>query len=150
MGQHKATIAWRRTSSDFSYESYNRDHEWRFENDQRIAASAAPAFRGSPGRIDPEEAFVASVSACHMLTFLAICARRRIVVEEYLDHAVGYLENNAAGRLAVTRVELSPRIRFSGKSPSTEQLQWLHHQSHSECFIANSVKTEIVVLANED
>ena len=145
MGQHNAIIAWRRTTDDFSYESYNRDHEWRFDNGPTIAASAAPAFRGTPQRLDPEESFVASIASCHMLTFLAICARRRLVVEEYVDQAVGYLETNSKGALAITRVRLSPRIRFSGDAPDREQLRRLHELSHSECFIANSVNTEINV-----
>ena len=145
MGQHKASIAWHRTSPDFTYESYNRDHEWRFENGPSIAASAAPEFRGTPHRLDPEESFVASIASCHMLTFLAICARRRLVVEEYLDEAVGFLENGPKGVMAITRVELSPRILFSGNPPTDEQLRRLHRQSHAECFIANSVKTNIRV-----
>jgi len=147
MGQHKATIAWHRTSSDFTYESYNRDHEWRFENGMSIPASAAPEFRGTANRLDPEEAFVASISSCHMLTFLAICARRRLWVDEYNDQAIGFLEGTTQGKLRITRVELAPSIRFGGKPPSAAQLERLHQQSHSECFIANSVTTEIVVKA---
>lgn len=145
MSQHQARIAWQRETADFTYEHYNRAHEWRFENGLEIAASAAPEFHGTADRIDPEEAYVASISSCHMLTFLALCARRRIVVDTYLDHAIGYLERTASGNLAITRVELSPRIGFAGQPPSAERLRRLHEQSHAECFIANSVTTEILV-----
>ena len=127
------------------YETYNRAHVWRFESGITVNASSAPAFFGTPDRVDPEEAFVAAVSACHMLTFLAICARRKLVVDGYLDEAVGYLEKNAAGKLAMTRVELAPRITFAGEPPTPDQLDRLHEYSHRECFIANSVLSEIVV-----
>jgi len=147
MSQHRATIAWRRETEDFTYESYNRSHEWRFANDIVIPASAAPEFLGTPDRVDPEEAFVATISACHMLTFLAICARKRLTVLEYVDEATGHLEKNAAGALAITRVELSPRIRFAGDPPADRLMERLHEQSHAECFIANSVLTDIRVVS---
>lgn len=146
MSQHKARISWKRESSGFSYETYNREHEWLFENGLVVQASAAPDFRGSINCVDPEEAFVAAVSSCHMLTFLAICARRRITVDRYIDQATGYLEKNSENRLAITRVELQPDIRYSGQPPSGQQLLKLHERSHQECFIANSVHCEIIVL----
>lgn len=146
MSLHKACIEWKRESSDFSYESYNREHEWRFENGIALNASAAPEFRGSADCVDPEEAFVAAISSCHMLTFLAICARRRITVDRYVDQAVGYLERAENNKWRITRVELKPEITYSGPAPGNEQLQRLHERSHQECFIANSVATEIVVL----
>ena len=145
MSEHKARIAWKRESSDFHYESYKRDHEWEFEHGLVVRASAAPDFRGSSDCVDPEEAFVASISSCHMLTFLAICARRRITVDRYVDNAVGYLEKNAENRLAITRVELQPDIRYSGAPPSEGDLHKLHERAHHECFIANSVNCEITV-----
>lgn len=108
---------------------------------------SGPEFLGSADRVDPEEAFVASIAACHMLTFLAVAAKRRFVVDAYSDHAVGYMEKNEDGRLAITRVELRPDITFSDEPrPTLEQIESMHHQSHEECFIANSVRTEIVVL----
>ncbi|HLF29939.1 MAG TPA: OsmC family protein [Xanthomonadales bacterium] len=146
MSRHKAVIAWKLESTDFSYENYNRSHEWRFENGTVIPASAAPDFRGTPDRVDPEEAYVAALSACHMLTFLAICARRGIPVSQYLDEAVGYLAKGPDGKLVITRVDLSPRILFGAEPPSEEELRALHEQSHGECFVANSVRTEIRVL----
>ena len=145
MSRHVAVIDWKRETEDFAYETYNRAHVWRFESGIVVDASAAPAFRGTPERVDPEEAYVASVSACHMLTFLAICARRGLVVDVYRDEAVGFLEKNAAGKLAVTRVELAPQITFAGERPSADLLNKLHEYSHRDCFIANSVTSEIVI-----
>jgi organic hydroperoxide reductase OsmC/OhrA len=146
MSEHRATVAWRRTSDSFDYDAYNRDHEWTFECGVRVPASAAPDFRGNPGHVDPEEALVAALSSCHMLTFLAVCARKRLVVDSYDDQAVGYLEKNAEGNLAVTRVVLRPRVRFGGEGPPPDdELAQLHAKAHHNCFIANSVRTEVTV-----
>ena len=146
MTDHVAEIAWRRETQSFAYEDYNRSHEWRFENGERIRASAAPAFLGDRDRIDPEEAFVASVASCHMLTLLAIAARKRLCVDGYVDRAVGRLSPGAGGRLWLSRVDLHPKINFAGgATPSRDVLEDLHALAHRECFIANSVKTEIVV-----
>lgn len=145
MSQHHATIDWHKGENDFTYEAYSRNHVWRFEGGIEVAASAAPAFRGAPDRVDPEDAFVASLSACHMLTFLALAARKGFVVETYRDHATGLLAKNEDGRLAMTEVTLRPAITFGDSAPNAEQLQRLHDQSHHGCFIANSVLTEITV-----
>lgn len=147
MSEHHATVTWRRETTDFTYDHYNRDHVWQFPGGTEVAASAATAFLGSADRVDPEEAFVASLSSCHMLTFLAIAARRRLVVDRYLDHAIGTMEKNEQGRLAVTRVVLRPEIAFGGEAPSAAEIEKLHKLSHRECFIANSVRTEITVEA---
>ncbi len=144
MSEHRATVRWQRTSPDFTYESYNRDHDWILAGVQ-VPASAAPAYRGTPERVDPEEAFVASLSSCHMLTFLALACKKRFTVDSYEDDAVGYLEKNANGKLAVTRAVLRPRIRFAGTGPTPEELAQLHDRAHHECFIANSVLTEVTV-----
>lgn len=146
MSEHRVQTVWQRTSADFTYMSYNRDHEWRFKGGNVVAASAAPAYRGSPTLPDPEDAFVASLSSCHMLTFLAIAAKRGFVVDRYEDGAVGHLEKNAQGRLAINRVELHPRIEFSGRAPDADTLRQMHDASHHECFIANSVLTEVRVV----
>ncbi len=145
MSEHRVAVSWRRQTDSFAYEDYQREHEWQLGSGQRISASAAPAYLGSGEQADPEEAFVAAVSACHMLSFLAICARRRLVVDGYEDQAVGFLRPNEQGRLAVTRVELAPRIEFSGTPPDASELERLHARAHKECFIANSVRTEIVI-----
>jgi organic hydroperoxide reductase OsmC/OhrA len=146
MSEHRAQISWQRTTPDFTYESYSRDHEWRFPDGPTVPASASPQYRGHAGRVDPEGALVAALSSCHMLSFLAIAARKRLTVETYSDDAVGHMEKNADGRLAVTRVTLRPRVTWAvGADVTAEVLDKLHHQSHVECFIANSVKTEITV-----
>ena len=145
MSEHKATIAWVRGTTPFEYESYSRDHTWAFEGGIHVSASAAPAFLGNAALVDPEEAFVASVASCHMLTFLALAARKRLVVDGYDDSACGFLEKNADGKLAITRVVLQPRIRFGGTAPSAVDVARLHELAHENCFIANSVRTEIVV-----
>lgn len=145
MSEHRATIDWKRGDADFTYESYDRGHTWRFEGGTVVEASAAPTYRGDPSRVDPEEAFVASLASCHMLTFLALAARKRFVVDAYTDDAVGVMEKNEDGKLAVTRVTLRPRIDFDGDAPSADALERLHEQAHEHCFIANSVRTEIRV-----
>ncbi len=146
MSEHTATIDWKRETPDFAYETYNRDHDWSFDAGITVRASAAPAYQGSESCVDPEEAFVASLSSCHMLTFLALAAKKRYVVDRYLDEAVGVLDKDAGGRLAVTRVTLRPQVTSSGeKTPSPEELRQLHDRAHHACFIANSVKTEVVV-----
>ena len=111
-----------------------------------MQASAAPAYLGNPNLVDPEEAFVASLSSCHMLTFLAIACKKRFVLDEYVDEAVGHMEKNAEGKMAITRVTLKPRIKWSGdKQPSADELDKMHHAAHDNCFIASSVKTVVTV-----
>jgi organic hydroperoxide reductase OsmC/OhrA len=146
MSEHKVLVEWSGDREDFSYQTYTRNHSWSFEGGSRVEASAAPGFLGDESRVDPEEALVASLSSCHMLTFLAVAAKKRYVVDSYTDDAVGFMEKNTEGKLAITRVVLRPRIVFSGeRQPTTEQVDELHHIAHAECFIANSVKAEIVV-----
>lgn len=147
MSEHHATIVWTRQSQDFTYMTYNRSHDWRFKGGVVVNASAAPQYRGSADCPDPEDAFVASLSSCHMLTFLAVAAKRRFVVDRYEDAAVGYLEKNADGRLAITRVELHPKIEFAADhAPDARALAEMHAMAHHECFIANSVLTEVKVI----
>ncbi len=147
MSEHKATLEWALGGAAFTYKEYPRDHTWSFSGGVVVAASAAPAYLGSAERVDPEEAFVASLASCHMLTFLALATKKRLVVESYRDEAVGFLEKNERGKLAITRVELSPVIAWGGDgAPDGETLAHLHHVAHEECFIANSVLTEVVVV----
>jgi len=146
MSEHSVTVEWKRETPDFAYQTYNRDHDWIFDAGISVRASAAPAYLGSERCVDPEEAFVASLSSCHMLTFLAIACKKRFVVDGYHDHAVGILEKDTAGRLAITKVTLHPQVRFGGeRAPNPEELAQLHEQAHHACFIANSVKTEVLV-----
>ena len=148
MSEHKATIVWARNGADFGYKTYPRDHAWRFDNGIEIPGSAAPAYLGNPDRVDPEGAFVAALASCHMLTFLALASNRGFVVDSYEDCAVGHLGKNANGKMAVIRVDLRPQITFSGaKLPEQTDLDWLHDKAHQECFIANSVNTEVHVIA---
>ena len=146
MSEHHASVVWHRTSADFTYDTYNRAHEVRYKSGAIVVpSSSASAFKGDDDRVDPEEAFVASLSACHMLTFLAICARKRITVESYEDDAVGLLEKDGA-KFWMTRVTLKPRVQFAAGTEMNEaKLADIHHKSHEECFIANSVKTDVTV-----
>ncbi|MCI0629666.1 MAG: OsmC family protein [Phycisphaerales bacterium] len=146
MSEHRVKLNWRRTSKSFDPKLYNRSHTLTFKNGQAIKASATPAYRGDSDMIDPEEAFVGSMASCHMLTFLFIAARQGLVIDSYEDDPVGYLEKNAEGRLAITRVVMRPRIAFGGdKSPDPDTLRQMHDQAHHDCFIANSAKTEVMV-----
>lgn len=147
MSEHRASLRWRRTSADFTYDSYNRAHEILYKNgDIVIPASSAPEFKGDRERVDPEEAFVASLSSCHMLTFLAICARKRLAVDTYDDDAVGKLDKGASGKFWMANVTLRPRVRFAaGVNVDNATLNDIHHRAHEECFIANSVTTHVAV-----
>ena len=148
MSKHLASLRWNRGDKPFTYEGYSRDHEWIFEGGQRLTGSAAEAFLGSPHGVDPEEALVVALSSCHMLTLLAIAAKKGWTVESYEDDAEGTLGKNDAGKLALTRVTLRPRIVFADDIVlDADTLQYLHHQAHEHCFIANSVKTEVVIEA---
>ena len=145
MSEHHATVEWERGAVEFDYRSYSRDHTWKFEGGVRVRASSAPEYLGNANRVDPEKAYVAALASCHMLTFLAIAARKRLVVDHYRDAAVGFLEKNADGKLAVTRVVLRPEVSFGSGPPSPEGLEKIHELAHKECFIANSVGTSVTV-----
>src|SRR5438067_8780873 len=146
MSEHKVTLTWKRGDAPFDYQKYPRDHTWKFDGGHEKTASAAQAYLGDPKNVDPEEAFVASLSSCHMLTFLAIACKQKFVMDDYVDEAVGHMEKNADGKMAITKVTLKPKITFSGdKKPTADELDKMHHAAHENCFIASSVKTEITV-----
>jgi organic hydroperoxide reductase OsmC/OhrA len=150
MSENRATILWHRDGATFTDRRYSRAHRWLFDEGVEVPASSSPHVVRLPlsvaAAVDPEEAFVASLSSCHMLTFLAIAAKRGFVVDEYRDEAVGDLAKNQAGKLAMTVVILRPAVTFSGSSlPTREDLDAMHHQAHEECFIASSVRTEVRV-----
>ena len=145
MTEHRATIVWDRQSTPFTYKEYTRDHLWKFEGGSEVAASAAPKYLGNEALVDPEQAFVAALSSCHMLTFLALASRDGFVVEHYEDDAVGYMERNDDKKIAITRVDLHPKITWQGDPPDPTHLDKLHHAAHEHCFIANSVTTDIRV-----
>jgi organic hydroperoxide reductase OsmC/OhrA len=149
MSEYRATVEWARSTVDFDYKTYNRTHTLAFEGGIRVPASAAPAnipptAAGAPG-VDPEQAFVASLSSCHMLWFLHLACRAKFIVDRYVDEASGVLEKNAEGRMAMTRVTLRPVVSYAGRAPGVEEHTQLHEGAHDKCFIANSVKTEVVI-----
>lgn len=145
MSEHRAKLIWDNDGSDFLAKQYTRNHRIEFANGQAYAASAAVEYGGDAQCVDPEAAFTASLSSCHMLTFLALAAVKKFVVESYEDDAVGTLGKNEQGRLAMTHVLLSPRIKFTGNAPDEGVLNTLHERAHRACFIANSVTTKIEV-----
>ena len=145
MSEYRATIVWNRQGTEFAYKEYNRDHVWKFEGGSEVRASAAPKYLGNDALVDPEQAFVASLSSCHMLTFLALAARDGFIVDNYEDPAVGFMERNEKKRIAITRVVLRPKITWGSEPPDQEKLDELHHQAHEHCFIASSVTTKIEV-----
>jgi len=148
--EYTATISWMRNGESFSDGRYSRGHVWRFDSGIEVAASSSPLVVALPmsreDAVDPEEAFVAALSSCHMLTFLAIAGKKRFVVDRYDDKAVGIMTKNQNGKLFISKVMLDPVIAFSGdRMPTVEQIADIHHLSHQECFIANSVLTDVVV-----
>ncbi len=150
MSEHRSIVSWTRDGAAFTDLRYSRRHEWRFDGGAVVRASASPHVVpppcSDPAAVDPEEAFVAAIASCHMLTFLWLAAKRGYVVDAYSDDAVGRMAPNAAGREAVARVILRPVIRFAGdRRPTGDELRRLHHEAHEQCFIANSVTTEIAV-----
>ena len=152
MSEHRVTVAWQNRGPNFSKGQFSREHTWTFDGGATVAASPSPAVVpapwSNPAGVDPEEAFVAAIASCHMLTFLSIACKQKFVLDSYEDEAVGHMEKNADGKLAITRVELRPKITWSGnRRPSAEELDKMHHAAHENCFIANSVKT-IVTVAN--
>ncbi len=153
MHTYGAKVTWKKDQqAKFTDQRYSRRHEWSFDGGVVVSASSSPLVVPVPmsatDAIDPEEALVASVSSCHMLWFLFAAAKRGLIVDEYVDDAAGTMGKNAEGKTAMTRIALRPRVTFSGeKRPSEQELQQLHEVAHKECFIANSLKSEIVVEA---
>ena len=150
MSEYVATVEWKRNGAKFTDNRYSRAHSWRFDGGVTVPASssphAVPAPLSDPNGVDPEEAFVAAVSSCHMLWVLSLAAKEGFVVDRYSDNAVGFMEKNAQGKLAITRIVLRPKISFSGElKPSSGDVDALHHKAHDRCFIANSVRTEISI-----
>ena len=150
MSEHKATIKWTQSQGDFLKGTYSREHTWTFDGGVTVPASSSPAAVrvpfSNPANVDPEEAFVASLSSCHMLTYLYVASRKGFEVSSYEDDAVGVLTKNERGIPWVSTVTLSPRITYGGsKTPTSEEQSEMHHAAHEGCFIANSVKTEVNV-----
>ena len=149
MAHYTTDITWERGEQDFVRGRYSRAHSLRFDGGVEMTGSSSPHVVPLPwsdaAAVDPEEMFVAAIASCHMLWFLSIAAKKHYCVDSYRDHAVGEMGKNAGGKLVVTRVTLHPAVVFSGESvPDAYALNVLHHEAHNECFIANSVKSEIL------
>ena len=150
MSEYKAIISWKFTGPDFLKGQYSRAHIWSFDGGVIIAASAAPTVvpvpYANPAHVDPEEAFVASVSSCHMLTYLYLASRQGFQVDSYEDEAVGVMTKNERGVPWMSSITLRPRIAYGGgKIPTAAEEAQLHHQAHEQCYIANSIKTEVTM-----
>jgi organic hydroperoxide reductase OsmC/OhrA len=153
MSEHTARIAWKHSRGDFLKGKYSREHTWSFDGGLTIPASPAlssvPVPWSNPAHIDPEEAFVASIASCHMLTFLYVAYRAGIEVTAYEDSATGVMTRGENGVPWVSSVQLRPRISYAGARPPADVEQHLHHEAHEQCFISNSVKTQITVVPSE-
>jgi organic hydroperoxide reductase OsmC/OhrA len=150
MSDHKATIHWQHPGPDFVRGKYSREHTWTFDGGITVAASSSPSVVpipfSNPANVDPEEALVAAISSCHMLSFLYVAAKAGFTVESYDDEAVGVMAKNDLGVPWVSAVTLRPRVAYGGeKRPGPAEVDHLHHLAHEQCFIANSVRTEIRV-----
>ena len=150
MQEYYASLEWLRGDQDFRSNRFLRRHTVRFDGGFEMPASSSPHVRpapwSDPSAVDPEEMLVAALASCHMLWFLTLAAKRRWSIDRYADAAIGVMEPNAQGKLVMARVTLRPDVAFSGEPrPTAEQVLALHHEAHAECFIANSVKTEVMI-----
>jgi organic hydroperoxide reductase OsmC/OhrA len=150
MAQHQAEVLWERAGQDFLDGKYSRRHCLRFDGGAEVPGSSSPHVvavpYSDPAAVDPEECFIASLASCHMLWFLSIAAQRGFRVDRYADAATGVMRRNTAGRLCVSTVTLRPRVEFSGERvPTRQQVDEMHHHAHEECFIASSVRTEVLL-----
>ena len=150
MSQHLATIRWTRSGPDFLERCYSREHLWAFDGGAVVPASPSPCLVPAPwsnaASVDPEEAFVASVSSCHMLWFLHVAVDAGFIADSYEDEAAGVMTKNDAGIPWVSRITLRPRVTWSGEVlPTPAQVQHLHHEAHRRCFIAASIRSEVII-----
>jgi organic hydroperoxide reductase OsmC/OhrA len=144
-----ASLAWERGAQPFSDQRYSRAHTWQFDGGLAVPASSSPLSvplpMSDPAAVDPEEALVAAASSCHMLFFLSLAAARALVVDSYRDRATGFLDMDERGQLSMTRIVLRPRIVFADGPPDADLLARLHHDAHARCYIASSLRGEVVV-----
>ena len=152
MSEHRAEVRWNRNGAVFTDNRYSRVHTWEFDGGVTVPASPSPHIVPPPfseaANVDPEEAFIAALSSCHMLFFLEIAAKSGFVIESYADRAVGRMAKNTEGKFAITQITLNPEVACAGDDlPDAAAIAEIHHQAHSKCFLANSVKTEIVIAA---
>ena len=148
--EYTAKVTWEKSQEeDFTSGKYSRGHQWAFDGGLTVPASASPHIVPLPfsveRNVDPEEAFVAAISSCHMLFFLHFAAKDGFTVESYEDNAAGKMAKDDRGKISITEVTLKPTIHFSGAPPSKQVIQDLHHHAHEHCFIANSVKTRVTI-----
>jgi organic hydroperoxide reductase OsmC/OhrA len=150
MSEHRARIYWNRTSPEFLQGRYSREHSWDFDGGLEVPASSSPAVvrvpYSNPANVDPEEAFVASLASCHMLTFLYVAAKAGFHIESYEDRAVGVVGKNADGASWISKITLNPKITYGSAKPSAAELDRMHRDAHAQCYIANSVCSEVVVV----
>jgi organic hydroperoxide reductase OsmC/OhrA len=149
MSEYKTVVLWNRDGAVFTDNRYSRGHRWLFDGGIEVPASSSPKVVPLPlsvtEAVDPEEAFVASLSSCHMLSFLYIVAKRGFLVDSYRDEALGVLAKDSSGKMAMTRVTLRPEVQFGGdKRPTVVEVVAMHHEAHEQCFIASSVKTDVL------
>jgi organic hydroperoxide reductase OsmC/OhrA len=146
MSEHRINLEWSRNGGAFARGNYVQDHLIRYSGGETLRGSSAAMYGGSDAYADPEQLLLSALSACHMLTFLAVCANRSYVVDSYNDDALAVLDRNADGKMAVVKAILAPKVTFSGdKQPTAEEYAKLHERAHAACFIANSVKTQVDV-----
>ncbi|MDV6237430.1 OsmC family protein [Leptospira ellisii] len=146
MSEHKISLSWKKGPEDFKYDSYDRTHTVRYAGGQTLSGSSTVETFGKAEFANPEELLTSSVCSCHFLTFLAIAAKSRYVVSSYEDNAVAILEKNREGKTVVTKIDLYPIVRFEGeKIPDRETLEGLHEKAHKNCFISNSIKSEVTI-----
>ena len=151
MSQYEAHVAWHRGNQVFIDNRYSRGHVWNFDGGLSVPASSAPSSVPLPmsvaANVDPEEALVAALASCHMLFFLSFAQKQGYVVDDYQDHAIGFMAKNEEGRLFIAHIELHPRVIFSGeKVPTKEHIDALHHLSHDSCYIANSLRASVTII----
>lgn len=150
MSEHRANITWKGGDGDFGRGRYSREHSWTFDGGMVVQASSSPSVvpapMSNPAYVDPEEAFVASLSSCHMLTFLYVASRKGFVITSYDDAAVGTTAKNADGVPWISRVVLRPKVTYAGgKRPSPDEERAMHETAHHDCFISQSVRTDVVI-----
>ena len=146
MSEHSIQLTWLKNDPEFEYEKYDRTHEIQFNGGQSIKSSATKEFLGDDSHANPEELMASALSSCHMLTFLAIASKKKLVVEKYEDNPIAVLEKGSSGKLQITKIILKPKVTFStGTTIDKESLDKLHESAHRNCFIGNSISSEISV-----
>lgn len=145
MSDFKIDLVWQRETSDFVYDTYDRNHWVKFAGGAKLQCSSAPEYKGDATKANPEELLAAALSSCHMLTFLAIAAKKGFIVDNYQDDASAKMAKNAAGRMAIVEAVLHPHVSFKDKQPTSEELAQMHKKAHEACFIANSVNFPVTL-----